>query len=91
MRKLATPNPNKINRLFEIVHELNKAELKRAKKANKDPDLWTQQKLSQEARISFAQVNGYFLGKREPSLETIMRLAKALRISPRELLPEDSF
>ncbi len=46
----------------------------------------TQEGLARAAEISFASVNMYVNGKREPSLETLVKIAGALELSPRELI-----
>jgi transcriptional regulator with XRE-family HTH domain len=48
----------------------------------------TQQALANKAGLTFAAVNSYYHGKREPSLPTLMQIAKALNISPRDLIPD---
>ena len=53
--------------------------------AEKHPEL-TQEMLARQADISFASVNMYLNGKREPSLDTLVKIAGALDVSPRELI-----
>lgn len=46
----------------------------------------TQERLARTAEIGFASVNLYVNGKREPSLDTLVKIARALNVSPRELI-----
>lgn len=44
--------------------------------------------LSGKAKITYSSVNMYCTGKREPSLETLEKIAKALKISPKDLISD---
>jgi putative transcriptional regulator len=46
----------------------------------------TQQWLSNEARLTYASVNQYVNGKREPSLPTLRKIADALKVSMKDLV-----
>lgn len=63
----------------------------KSKKLNKIKEILeakglTQQWLATEAKITFSSVNQYYHGKREPSLETLFKLAKTLKVNPCELI-----
>lgn len=60
--------------------------LNRIKEVLEERDGMTQEGLSRAAEISFASVNMYVNGKREPSLDTLVKIARALEVSPRELI-----
>lgn len=62
--------------------------LNRIKEALAEKQNWTQEGLARAAEVSFASVNMYVNGKREPSLETLVKIAGALDVSPRELIIE---
>lgn len=59
--------------------------LNRIKEVLEEKEL-TQQWLANESRIGFSSINMYYNGKREPSLETIFKIAKALKVNPCELI-----
>lgn len=46
----------------------------------------SQQWLANEAKITYASINMYVNGKREPSLETLVSIAKALKVNPKDLI-----
>lgn len=46
----------------------------------------TQQWLANESKIGFSSINMYYNGKREPSLETLFKIAKAMKVNPCELI-----
>lgn len=47
----------------------------------------TQEALAQKTRIPRTAISGYERGHRTPSLETFVKLADALEVTPLELLP----
>lgn len=47
---------------------------------------WTQERLAEESNLNAVQVSHIERGANEPKLTTILRLARALRVSPIELL-----
>ena len=46
----------------------------------------TLEKLSERSGLTPNYIGGIEIGKRDPSLESMLRLAKALRVPPQELL-----
>ena len=46
----------------------------------------SQQWLANKAEITYASINMYVNGKREPSLETLVKIAEALGVNPKELI-----
>lgn len=48
----------------------------------------TQEQLSERANFHVNYIGGIERGERNPSVESVVSLAKALEISPRELMPE---
>jgi putative transcriptional regulator len=46
----------------------------------------TQYQLSKSSKIGYPLITAYYHGKREPSLKTLFKIAKALKVDPRELL-----
>jgi putative transcriptional regulator len=63
---------SRINRIKEVLEERGKSQY------------W----LSESAKITYASVNMYCTGKREPSLETLEKVAKALEVDICELINE---
>lgn len=45
-----------------------------------------QEKLAEMAKIDFTTLNKIENGKRNPSLKTVEKIARALRVSPKDLL-----
>lgn len=60
--------------------------LNRIKEVLEEREGMTQEGLARAAEISFASVNMYINGKREPSLDSLVKIAAALDVSPRELI-----
>ena len=60
----------RINRIKEVLAENDKS----------------QHWLSEQAKITYASVNMYCMGKREPSLETLEKIAKALKVDICDLI-----
>lgn len=60
----------KLNRIQEVLDE------------HEQSQHW----LSQQAKITYASVNMYCKGKREPSLETLDKIAKALNVDICDLI-----
>jgi len=50
---------------------------------------WTREQLATESGLSYQSVFGYEHGHRVPSRASVLRLAAALGVSPRELVDED--
>jgi transcriptional regulator with XRE-family HTH domain len=50
---------------------------------------WSQYKLSYASSVPQPHIWAYEAGKRSPSRPTIVRLAEALKVSPRDLVDED--
>jgi len=48
----------------------------------------TQEQLAERADFHVNYIGGIERGERNPSVESVVSLAKALEISPRELMPE---
>lgn len=48
----------------------------------------TQEQLAERANFHVNYIGGIERGERNPSVESVVTLAKALEISPRELMPE---
>jgi transcriptional regulator with XRE-family HTH domain len=48
----------------------------------------TQEELAERADFHVNYIGGIERGERNPSVESVVALAKALEISPRELMPE---
>jgi len=48
----------------------------------------TQQQLAARAGLTQSAISSYESGRAEPSLETLRQLARALKIQPRDLLPD---
>jgi putative transcriptional regulator len=46
----------------------------------------SQYRLHKDSGVSYTLVNSYCQQKRQPSLETLFKLAKALKVNPRELI-----
>lgn len=47
---------------------------------------WTLEQLAERAKLSPNYVGSVEIGKRDPSLSTVLALAKGLRVAPSELL-----
>ena len=47
---------------------------------------WTQQTLAEKIKMDITTINEIENGRRNPSLKTINKLARALKIAPSELL-----
>jgi transcriptional regulator with XRE-family HTH domain len=60
----------RINKIREILEQHGKSQY------------W----LSERAKITYASVNMYCTGKREPSLETLEKVAKALKVNICDLI-----
>lgn len=60
----------KLNRIKEVLEEQEQSQY------------W----LSQQAKITYSSVNMYCKGKREPSLETLEKIAKALKVDICDLI-----
>jgi transcriptional regulator with XRE-family HTH domain len=60
----------KLNRIAEILKEKE----------------ITQYRLHKESGVGYSLINSYFKNTRQPSLETIFKLAKALKVNPKELI-----
>lgn len=48
---------------------------------------WTQEQLAEEAGMNWLQVGHIERGASDPKLSTIIRLAKALKVAPGDLIP----
>ncbi len=48
---------------------------------------WSQERLSFESGLHRAYISGVETGERNPTAKTLAKLAKALRVSPADLLP----
>ncbi len=48
---------------------------------------WTQEDLAHHAGLDFSYLNQLENGKRNPSLSTLYKIAAALGVSPKDLLP----
>jgi transcriptional regulator with XRE-family HTH domain len=48
---------------------------------------WTQERLAEEAGINSVQVSHIERGANDPKLSTVVRIGRALKASPNELLP----
>lgn len=70
MAKKSDKQKERLNRIQEVL---------KAKKL-------TQQDLANKAQIGFASINGYYHGKREPSLESLKTIAEALGVQGRDLI-----
>lgn len=70
--KKKTKQPQRLNRIKEVLEEQNK----------------TQQWLATKAEITYASINMYYNGKREPSLETLAKIAKKLKVSIKGLVAD---
>jgi len=46
----------------------------------------SQYRLHKDSGISYSLINGYCSNAKQPTLETIFRIAKALKVNPRELI-----
>jgi transcriptional regulator with XRE-family HTH domain len=62
-----------------------------AKKLNRIGDILKEQtitayRLSKDARVAYPLVSAYVKNTRQPSMETLFKLAKALKVNPRELI-----
>ena len=47
---------------------------------------WTQEELADKVGVDYTTINKIENGKRNPSLKTLERIAKALRVKTKELL-----
>ena len=48
---------------------------------------WTQEELAERAELNWLQVGHIERGASDPKLSTVIRLARALKVSPADLLP----
>jgi putative transcriptional regulator len=46
----------------------------------------SQYRLHKDSGISYSLINGYCSNAKQPSMETLFKLAKTLKINPRELI-----
>lgn len=46
----------------------------------------SQYRLHKDSGISYALINGYCGNVKQPTLETLFRIAKALKVNPKELI-----
>lgn len=49
---------------------------------------WTQEELAERAGMNWLQLGHIERGSSDPKLSTIIKLAKALKVSPADLLPQ---
>lgn len=57
----------------------------KVKRLRKDHE-WTQQKLAEKIKMDITTINEIENGRRNPSIKTINKLARALKVNPSELL-----
>ena len=62
-----------------------------AKKLNRIGDILKEQgittyRLSKDSGVAYPLVSSYVKNTRQPSMETLFKLAKALKVNPRELI-----
>jgi len=69
-KKASIPSRIKYNRLAEIIAERK----------------ITQEALAEDSGVTQREISLYKTGKREPSLPTLYKIAKALKVDPCELL-----
>jgi putative transcriptional regulator len=69
------------------IADMGKARINRIKEVLKEHGR-SQYWLSESAKITYASVNMYCNGKREPSLETLEKVAKALKVDICDLINE---
>jgi putative transcriptional regulator len=60
----------KLNRIGEILNEKG----------------ITAYRLHKDSRVAYALISAYVKNKRQPSIETLFKLAKALQVNPKDLL-----
>jgi putative transcriptional regulator len=46
----------------------------------------SQYKLAKDTGLTYVTIQNYYHGKREPSLENLFKIAKVLKVSPKDLL-----
>jgi putative transcriptional regulator len=46
----------------------------------------TRYKMAKDTGITYVSINNYYLGRQEPSLDRLFLIAKALEVSPKDLL-----
>lgn len=67
---MAKTKSKRLHRINEILEEKEKSQY------------W----LSQETGISYVSINGYVKNRIEPSLTNLYRIAKVLKVNPKDLL-----
>lgn len=72
MLHLSSSNKLKMNRIKEVLEEKS----------------LTQTWLSEKLGKSYNMVNSYVQNRRQPSLEILFKIAKLLKVSPKELINE---
>jgi len=75
--------PNRYNLIREFLDKRKKENEKNGKDAEKQ---FSQYWLAKETGLTYTTVTSYYHGRSEPTLKNLFEIARALEVSPKDLL-----